>query len=113
MDGVNRDSAIEKDFRKISRGRYGASPYIVHLYTAWSRLRKYDVNEMPVGQFQLCNAILYFSGMHFSVMKEHKIFHDYVKWFADNRIVNTGAGGRAKCEMSEIYVHKKNRIHAL
>jgi hypothetical protein len=107
MDGVNRDRNIELDFYRFKETPRGAFPYFDALWSTWLILRKNDLGRMSNDKFTLVRGNLYLAGLHFAILKEEKRFYDYVVWFMDNRLKNTGVKGYAKCETSDIYIPKR------
>lgn len=110
MDGVNRDREMEIRFREFATGPKGAMGHVESLWNAFRLMRQSDLKKMRPDTFTLVKGIMYLSWMHFSVMDGEKDFYHYARWFMENRLVNTGSNGRAKCEMSELFnVPEKGR----
>jgi hypothetical protein len=107
MDGINRDKPTEAKIKTFRETPKGSLPYFDALWNTWLILKRKDVKMLPKETFTLVRGNLYLAGLHFNVMHEEKPLYEYVVWFMDNRIKNTGHGGYAKCEMSEIYTPLK------
>lgn len=101
MDGVNRDIALERRFRDYATGPKGVMGHVASLWDAFRIMEKSDLCSLQSDRFVLAKGIVSLAWMHWAVMDTEKEFYHYVRWFMENRLVNTGKDGRAKCEMSE------------
>ena len=111
MDGANRDPRIETRFRELATGTHGGQPHIRHLWAIWKILERFDRKSIGDNSFTLLLSSIHFADLHFTVMREHREFYEYVRWFFEYRLLNTGTNGRMKAELSELYTRnpKKKR----
>jgi hypothetical protein len=109
MDGVNRNRELEKELQEFRKSAKGHLPYFDALWSTWMILKEKDVDFLQSKVFSLVRGNLYLAALHFSILEEEKKYYDYVLWFFENRIRNTGKDGFAKCEMSELYTPHRRR----
>lgn len=104
---VNRDKDIEKAFWEYRKSPKGDSHRMDALWSVWLSLKRTDLRHMKVKSFKLCQAVLQMGGLHFYGIKEEEVFFEYVKWFAENRLINTGSRGLARCERHPTFVREQ------
>jgi hypothetical protein len=108
MERLYRDKVLENEFRKFKNSPEGRRPYFDALWNTWIVLRDKDMMQMARKTFALVRGNLYLAGLHFNILPEQKKFYDYVVWFMENRLKNTGVNGYTRCEMSELYSPDKD-----
>ena len=105
--GVNRDEELERVFWEYRKSPKGDSTRMDALWSVWLTLKRSDLKHIKVKSFKLIQAVLQMGGLHFYGIKEEEPFFEYVKWFAENRLINTGGGGLARCEKHPTFVRPK------
>jgi hypothetical protein len=105
---VNRDKDLERAFWEYKKSNKGDSTRMDALWSIWLTLKRCDLKHIKVKSFKLIQAVLQMGGLHFYGIKEEEVFFEYVKWFAENRIINTGSHGLARCEKNPTFVREKD-----
>jgi hypothetical protein len=109
-DLVNRDYSLEKEFVEASKRSSMERPHLFMLYQVWLDMRSLDLSLARNKRFRTLKASLYFAEVAFEgEPEEDRRFYEYMKWFLFNRLINTGSGGHAICELSPIFVRPKQR----
>lgn len=104
---VNRDEELERDFWEYRKSHKGDSTRMDALWSVWPTLKRSDLKHIKVKSFKLIQAVLQMGGLHFYGIKDEEPFFEYVKWFAENRLINTGGNGLARCEKHPTFVRPK------
>jgi hypothetical protein len=104
---VNRDEELERAFWEYRKSPKGDSTRMDALWSIWLTLKRSDLKHIKVKSFKLIQAVLQMGGLHFYGIKDEEPFLEYVKWFAENRIINTGGNGLARCEKHPTFVRPK------
>jgi hypothetical protein len=106
-DNVNRDNDFEKELCRYARSLEGDSTRMKALHTIWLSIKGYDCLFMREKLFRLCLASIEIAELHFKSVEAEYPYYLYVKWFAMNRLINTGSNGWAKCQKSPLFVVPK------
>jgi len=104
MDGVNRDKEFEKEFCAYRHSPKGDSAHMNALWNVWLHLKRNDLRLIREKNMKIILACMELADMHFR-LAEHEIpYFEYVKWFIQNRLINTGGGDLARCQKNSRFV---------
>lgn len=94
-----RDKKLERYFYDLFATSH--NPQLLAIYTVWSEVKKHDMKQIRLRRFKLLDACVTLAKDYCCIASapdDHREFWGYVRWFLDNRLINTGRSGRAKVE---------------